>query len=71
MNEGKLSFDYLSATLHIRNGGPESVGKCPGVALADLGDVEGFDRRELVERFLAVGSGLQRQKGSPKRGMGC
>ena len=25
-------------------GGPESVRKCPGVAFADLGDVEGFDR---------------------------
>ena len=25
-------------------GGPGSVRKCPGVALADLGDVEGFDR---------------------------
>ena len=25
-------------------GGPGSVRKCPGVALADLGDVKGFDR---------------------------
>ena len=25
-------------------GGPGSVRKCRGVALADLGDVEGFDR---------------------------
>ena len=25
-------------------GGPGSVRKCPGAALADLGDVEGFDR---------------------------
>ena len=29
----------------VDEGGPGSVRKCPGVALADHGDVEGFDRR--------------------------
>ena len=45
-NGKRLPFEYINATLHIRNGdagGLGSVRKCPGVALADLGDVEGFD----------------------------
>ena len=32
-------------------GGPGSVRKCPGVALADLGDVEGFDRSGEEDSF--------------------
>ena len=42
----RLPFEYINATLHIQMvdaGGPGSVRKCPGVALADLDDVEGFD----------------------------
>ena len=32
-------------------GGP---GKCPGVALADLGDVEGFNRGGEVDQLYAL-----------------
>ena len=34
-------------------GGPGSVRKCPGAALADLGDVEGFDRSEEEDQLYA------------------
>ena len=34
-------------------GGPGRVSKCPGVALADLGDVEGFDRSEEEDQLYA------------------
>ena len=34
-------------------GGPESVRKCPRVALADLGDVEGFDRSGEEDQHFA------------------
>ena len=38
-------------------GGPGSARKCPGVALADLGDTEGFEKgggRGPAVRFRAV-----------------
>ena len=35
-------------------GGPGSVRKCPGVALADLGDVEGFDRSGKISFTLSI-----------------
>ena len=34
-------------------GGPGSVRKCPGVALADLDDVEGFDRTGEKDQLYA------------------
>ena len=34
-------------------GGPGSVRKCPGVALAELGDVEGFHRRGEENQLYA------------------
>ena len=34
-------------------GGPGSVRKCPGAALVDLGDVEGFDRSGEEDQFYA------------------
>ena len=34
-------------------GGPGSVRKCPGAALADLGDVEGFDRSGEEDQLYA------------------
>ena len=34
-------------------GGPGSVRKCPGVALAGLGDVEGFDRSGKEDQLYA------------------
>ena len=35
-------------------GGPGSVRKCPGAALADLGDVEGFDRSGEEDQLYAL-----------------
>ena len=34
-------------------GGPGSVRKCPGVALADFGDIEGFDRNREEDQLYA------------------
>ena len=34
-------------------GSPENVRKCPGVASADLGDVEGFDRSGEEDQLYA------------------
>ena len=48
-------------------GGPGSVRKCPWTALADLGDVEGFDRSG-EEDHLYVSScliGSTKEKSSP------
>ena len=46
-------------------GGPGSVRKCPGAALADLGDVEGFDRSGEKDQLYA----LQLSDGVYKRKM--
>ena len=34
-------------------GGPGSIRKCPGMALADLGDVEGVDRSGEEDQLYA------------------
>ena len=45
-------------------GGPRSVRKCSGVALADLGDVEGFDRSGEEDQLLAfqLADGVYKRK---------
>ena len=53
-------------------GGPGSVRKCPGVALADLGDVEGFDRSGEEDQFYAfqLSDGVyKRKKFTPSEGI--
>ena len=53
--------------------GPGSVRKCPGVALADLGDVEGFDRSGEENQLYAfqLSDGVyKRKKLPPLRGLG-
>ena len=68
----KLDFNHLSAVLHEMDdpGGPGSVRKCHGVALADLGDTEGFGRdgeeNQLYAFWLADGV-YKRKKGYPRR----
>ena len=54
-------------------GGPGSVRKCPGVALADIGGVEGFDRSGEEDQFYAfqLSDGVyERKKIPPLRGLG-
>ena len=48
-------------------GGPGSVRKCPGVALADLGDVEGFDRSGEEDQLYAfqLSDGVYKRKNLP------
>ena len=48
-------------------GGPGSVRKCPGVALADLGDVEGFDRSGEEDHLYAfqLSDGVYKRKKLP------
>ena len=48
----QLSFDYLSATL-VDAGGPRSVRKCHGIALANFGDTKGFGREGKKDRLYA------------------
>ena len=51
-------------------GGPGSVRKCPGVALADLDDVEGFDRSGEEDQLYAfqLSDGVyKRKKSTPLR----
>ena len=50
----------------VDTGGPGSVRKCPGVALADLGDVEGFDRSGEEDQFYAfqLSDGVYKRKKS-------
>ena len=45
-------------------GGPGSVRKCPGVALADLCDVEGFDRSGKEDQLYAfqLSDGVYKRK---------
>ena len=45
-------------------GGPGGVRKCPGVALADLGDVEGFDRSREEDQLYAfqLSDGVYKRK---------
>ena len=56
-------------------GGPASVRKCPGVALADLGDVEGFDRSGEEDQLYAfhLSDGVYKRKkfipSAPSEGM--
>ena len=52
-------------------GGPGSVRKCPGAALADLGDVEGFDRSGEEDQLYAfqLSDGVyKRKKFTPSEG---
>ena len=52
-------------------GVPGSVRKCPGVALADLGDVEGFDRSGEEDQLYAfqLSDGVyKRKKITPSEG---
>ena len=54
-------------------GGPGSVRKCPGVALADLDDVEGFDRSGEEDQLYAfqLSDGVyKRKKVHPSEGTG-
>ena len=54
-------------------GGPGSVRKCPVVALADLGDVEGFYRSGQEDQLYAfqLSDGVyKRRKFSPSEGTG-
>ena len=54
-------------------GGPGSVRKCPWVALADLGDVEEFDRSGEEDQLYAfqLSDGVyKRKKFTPLRGLG-
>ena len=48
-------------------GCPGSVRKCHGVALADLGDVEGFDKSGEEDQFYAfqLSDGVYNRKSSP------
>ena len=75
-NGTSLNFDHLSATLiseMVDAGGPGSIRKCPGVALADLGDVEGFDRSGEEDSFTLSSClmGSTKEKSSPPlRGFG-
>ena len=48
----------------IDAGGPGSVRKCPGAALADLGDVEGFDRSGEEDQLYAfqLSDGVYKRK---------
>ena len=52
-------------------GGPGSVRKCPGVALAELGDVEGFHRSGEENQLYAfqLSDGVYKKR-APKRGLG-
>ena len=45
-------------------GGPGSVRKCPGVALADLGDVVGFNKSGEEDQFYAfkLSDGVYKRK---------
>ena len=52
-------------------GGPWSVRKCPGAALADLGDVEGFNRsgeEDQLYAFQLSDKVYKRKKIPPLRG---
>ena len=53
-------------------GGPGSVRKCPGTALADLCDVEGFDRsgeEDLLYAFQLSDGVYKRKKFTPSEGI--
>ena len=53
-------------------GGPGSVRKCPGVALADLGDVEGFNRsgeEDLLYAFQLSDGVYKRKNFNPSEGI--
>ena len=71
---GKQFFVYLSATLHIMvdAGGPRSVRKCHGVALADLGDTKGFGLEGKEDRLYAIqlSEGGTKERKSPLKGWG-
>ena len=53
-------------------GGPGSVRKCHGVALADLGDTEGFGRDGKEDRFMFSSylNGCAKERKSPVKGWG-
>ena len=67
INGKKLDFDHLSAVLHIRND-PASVRKFPGVALADLGDTEGFDKDGEELYGFQLSDGVYKRKKVPQEG---
>ena len=52
-------------------GGPRSVRKCHGIALAELGDTEGFSREGREDRLYAfqLSEGVYERK-SPLKGRG-
>ena len=58
-NGRRLSLESL-----VDAGGPGSVRKCPAVALADLGDVEGFDRSGEEDQLYAfqLSDGVYKRK---------
>ena len=49
-------------------GGPGSARKCPGVALADLGDTEGFDKGGEEGQLSSCPTGCTNEKGHHPRG---
>ena len=50
-------------------GGPGSVSKCPGVALADLDDFEGLNRSGEEDAFQLSDGVYKRKKVHPPRGL--
>ena len=53
-------------------GGPGSVRKCPGAALADLGDVDGFNRSGEEDQLYAfqLSDGVYKRKNfTPSEGI--
>ena len=51
-------------------GGPRNVRKCHGIALADLGDTEGFDREGKEDRLYAfqLSEGVTKERKSSLKG---
>ena len=56
----------------VDTGGPQSIRKCHGVALADLGDTEGFGRDGKEDRLYAfqLSEGVYKRKEVTLEGMG-
>ena len=68
----RRKFPFITSTRPytyemIDPGGPRSVRKCPEAALADLGDVEGFNRSgEEVQLYaFQLSDGVYKRKSSP------
>ena len=72
----RLPFEYYSICCiseMVDAGGPGTVRKCPGVVLAKLGDVEGFDRSGTEDQLYAfqLSDGVYKSKKFiPSEGIG-